>query len=113
MADPSIQIPTQDLFQQRAQNVIARGTQATNGEGTLDVAKARKVAEEFESVFLAEVLKPMFEGIKAEEPFGGGYAEDLWRSMQVAEYGKALAKNGGFGIGDAVFRQLLRTQEVK
>jgi Rod binding domain-containing protein len=33
--------------------------------------------------------------------------------MQVDEYGKAIAKNGGIGIADAVFREILRAQESR
>ena len=76
-----------------------------------DIAKVRRAAVEFEAFFLAQALQPMFAGIGAEEPFGGGFAEDMWRSMQVEQYGKALAKSGGIGIADAVVREMLRAQE--
>jgi Rod binding domain-containing protein len=76
-----------------------------------DIARIRRTAIEFEAYFLAQALQPMFAGIGAEEPFGGGFAEDMWRSMQVEQYGKALAKSGGIGIADAVVREMLRAQE--
>jgi peptidoglycan hydrolase FlgJ len=76
-----------------------------------DIARVRRAAEEFEAFFLAQALQPMFAGVGAEEPFGGGFAEDMWRSMQVDQYGKALAKSGGIGIADAVVREMLRAQE--
>ena len=74
---------------------------------------ARKVAEEFEAFFLGQMLKPMFEGIEVKKPFGGGPAEDLWRNMQVEEYGKSLARAGGIGIADAVFKEIIRMQEAR
>ena len=77
------------------------------------IESARKVAEEFEAFFLAQMLKPMFEGIEAEKPFGGGPAEDLWRTLQVEEYGKSLARAGGVGIADAVFKEIIRMQEAQ
>jgi flagellar protein FlgJ len=76
-----------------------------------DIARIRRTAEDFEAFFLAQMLQPMFEGVGAEEPFGGGFAEDMWRSLQVEQYGKALAKSGGIGIADAVVREMLRAQE--
>jgi Rod binding domain-containing protein len=76
-----------------------------------DIARVRRAAVEFEAFFLAQALQPMFAGIDAEEPFGGGFAEDMWRSMQVEQYGKALAKSGGIGIADTVVRELLKAQE--
>ena len=73
--------------------------------------KFRKVAEDFESVFISEMMRPMFENIQAEAPFGGGPSEDIWRNMQIDEYGKAIAKSGGIGIADAVMDQLIKMQE--
>ena len=78
-----------------------------------DTEQLRKTAQEFEASFLSQMLKPMFANLGAEEPFGGGSGEDMWRSLQVDEYGKAIAKNGGIGLADNVFREMLKLQEVK
>ena len=71
----------------------------------------QKTAQDFESFFLSQALQPMFANIEPEGPFGGGTGNDIWKSMQVDEYGKAIAKNGGIGIADAVMKQLLIAQE--
>ena len=78
-----------------------------------DAKQARKVAEDFEAFFLGQMLQPMFANIGAEEPFGGGPSEGIWRSLQVDEYGKALARRGGIGIADAVYQEILRMQEIE
>ncbi len=80
---------------------------------TGDIRQARRVAEEFEAVFLGQVLKPMFATVRTDGPFGGGFGEDMWRSLQVDEFGKAIARSGGIGIADAVLRQILEMQENK
>ncbi len=77
---------------------------AKNGE-------VRKMAQEYEAFFLSRVLQPMFADIKAAEPFGGGVGEDMWRSLQVDEYGKAIAANGGIGLADGIMREILKLQE--
>ena len=74
--------------------------------------QARKVAEEYEGVFLSQMMKPMFEGIETDGVFGGGQAEKMFRSLQIDEYGKSLARSGGVGIADEVMRQMLQAQEV-
>ena len=74
--------------------------------------QARKIAENFEAVFLTQMLQPMFEGIKPEAPFGGGNSEAMWRSMQIEEYGKAITKSGGIGIADSVYREIIKLQEI-
>ena len=53
----------------------------------------------------------MFATVRTDGPFGGGFSEDMWRSLQVDEYGKAIARSGGIGIADAVLRQILKMQE--
>jgi peptidoglycan hydrolase FlgJ len=76
-------------------------------------AALRKAAVDFEAVFLTEMLKPMFEGTEAEAPFGGGNSEDIWRSFQINEFGKAIARSGGIGLAPVVYRELLQIQEGK
>lgn len=70
-------------------------------------------ATEFEAVYLAEMLKPMFEGLRNDGPFGGGFGEDVGRSLQVQEFGKAIARNGGVGLANAVRKELLAAQEAR
>ncbi len=73
----------------------------------------KKVAEDFEAFFLSQALQPMFANVEAAEPFGGGPGDDIWKSMQVDEYGKAIAKSGGIGIADSILKQMLQAQESR
>jgi len=77
------------------------------------LAKIRETAQDFEAVFLSQMIKPMFDGLKADDMFGGGQAEDMWRSQMVTEYGKTIAKSGGIGITDAVMGEMIRLQEMQ
>ncbi len=77
----------------------------------MDPKKLKETAQEFESVFIAEMLRPMFDGIKTSEMFGGGNSEKVYRDMQVDEYGKAISKAGGIGLADAVMREMIKMQE--
>ena len=78
-----------------------------------ETARIRKMSQDFEAVFLGQMLAPMFESLKTDGMFGGGSGERMYRSLLVEEYGKALAKNGGIGIADAVTRQVLALQEIE
>jgi len=75
-------------------------------------AKAEKVAQDFEAVFIGQMLQPMFKDIKAEEPFGGGQGQEVWKTMMVDEVGKQIAKSGGFGLAASVQHEILRMQEA-
>lgn len=71
----------------------------------------RRKALEMEGFFLSQMLQPMFKEISTEALFGGGLGEEMWRSLQVDEFGKAMARAGGIGLADAVLREMLTIQE--
>jgi Rod binding domain-containing protein len=71
----------------------------------------RQTAEEFESVFLAEILKPMFDGLQTDGLGGGGIGEETFRPLLIDQYAQALSQAGGVGIADAIVRELLRMQD--
>jgi flagellar protein FlgJ len=73
--------------------------------------QAGKVAQDFEAVFINEIMGTMFEGIKTDGPFGGGPGEGIFRSMMIEHYSKTIAAQGGFGLAAAVKNELLRAQE--
>lgn len=78
-----------------------------------DMRAIRAAAEEFEAVFLGEMMSPVFEQLESDGLFGGGSGERMYRSMLVQEYGRAMARSGGIGIADAVQREMLRIQEAR
>jgi flagellar protein FlgJ len=79
---------------------------------TNDPIAAKKAAIAFEGVFVTQFLGEMFSGISTDGPFGGGQGEEMFRSLMIDEYGKQIAAQGGFGLSDAVQRQLLKAQEI-
>jgi Rod binding domain-containing protein len=76
-----------------------------------NAVQAAKAAQDFEAVFINEFLGAMFEGIQTDGPFGGGPGEAIFRSLMLDQYSKTIASQGGFGLADAVKRQLLAVQE--
>ncbi len=78
-----------------------------------DNQAARKAAEEFEQTFLTTMMESMFAGVETSAPFGGGHAEQQFRSVLLGEYAKDMAKTGGIGIADEVYREILAIQEGK
>lgn len=72
----------------------------------------RRVAEEFEAVFLAEMLAPMFDGLDTEGLGGGGMGEQMFRPMLIERYAQAISSAGGVGVAESVIRELMRLQEA-
>lgn len=83
---------------------------SNSAKGGVNVSKAEEAAQEFEAVFIAEMLKPMFEGIKHDGEFGGGKGEEVFHGMLVEEYGKLLAQTGGIGVADSVRDTMIQMQ---
>ena len=73
--------------------------------------KVRETAEAFEATFLAQMMKPMFEGLSTDGPFGGGSAEQTWRSFLVDEMAKKTVAAGGIGLASSVMSEMLKMQE--
>ena len=78
------------------------------------IERTRKSAQEFEAMVVGQLLQPMFKTVDTSKGlFGGGKGEEAWKPMMVDEFAKQLAKGGGIGIADTVFRQMLRSQETQ
>jgi flagellar protein FlgJ len=73
-------------------------------------AQIRKLANEFESLFLNLVLKSMRQTVPKSELFDGGNAEEIYKSMLDDEYAKMMAEQRTIGIADNIEEFLLRAQ---
>lgn len=82
------------------------------GSANAPTAQMRQTAEEFEASFLSFMLKPMFEGIETDGPFGGGHAESTWRSFMIDAMARETSRAGGIGLADTVMAEMMRMQEA-
>ena len=77
-------------------------------------ADALAAGRKFESMFISQMLKPMFDTLPTDGMFGGGQGEEMFRSMLVENYAKEMANHGnGIGIASSVAHTLLRAQEAQ
>jgi Rod binding domain-containing protein len=93
------------------QGVGRRGPSLSGGE--LDQKKVREAAQDFEGFFISQMMEHMMSGMEPNEIFGGGDAEETWRSLLNQEYGKQVAKSGKLGIANDVMTAMLRAQEER
>lgn len=99
------------LSQSAAQNVKNATGNLAGSKSNIDIKKVEEAAQEFEAVFIGEMLKPMFEGIETDNMFGGGKGEEVFRGMMITEYGKMIAQNGGIGLADHIKETMIQLQE--
>jgi Rod binding domain-containing protein len=107
MADIALSAPPIDILSQQKAGLPANVADVKTRE------QARHVAQQFERMFISEMLGPMFQGIETDGPFGGGNAEATFRPMLIDQYSDAIAKGGGVGIADAVMKEILKLQGLE
>jgi Rod binding domain-containing protein len=73
-------------------------------------SRAYKAAQDFESVFLGQMVAQMYTGLDAKGTFGGGFAEETYRSLLYQEIGRQMSAGGGVGIADAVYAEMVKLQ---
>lgn len=73
--------------------------------------QAARTGRQFEQMFLAQMLTPVFDAIDTGGMFGGGSAEKMLRSFQVDAFAGAITSKGGIGLAQDVAREILRMQE--
>ena len=74
--------------------------------GETNPAAAKKVAQEFEAMFIAQMLKSMRETVGKDTLTGGGRGEETFRSLLDQEYAAEAARTGGIGLARTIERQL-------
>ena len=87
--------------------------------GKLSLGDAKKVAKDFESLFVSQMMEHMFSGDSlGESLFGSAESDEIYQSMMVDQYAKKIVEGGGIGIASYIERALadralLATQEVQ
>ena len=89
---------------------MLRGAPSLTALSGADESRIRQTAQQFEATFMAQMLRPMFEGLSTEAPFGGGHAEETWRGFMIDEMGKQISRSGGIGLADQVMAEMIRMQ---
>lgn len=74
---------------------------------------ARKAAEDYESVFINELLSHMDQGDSLNGAFTGGQAESVYRSLFDDSVAKQISLRGGIGVANNLYREILKLQEAK
>jgi Rod binding domain-containing protein len=76
-------------------------------------AKAKKQADDFETMFLEQVTERLFAAPEGSEgPLGeNGLGGDIFKSQLTQEYAKQIQRAGGVGLSNTIMRDLLAMQE--
>jgi flagellar protein FlgJ len=66
-----------------------------------------KASEDFEALFIKQMLDVMRKTIhKEDDLLGGGIGQDVYEDMLYNEYAKKMASTAQFGLADMIYRQV-------
>jgi Rod binding domain-containing protein len=79
------------------------------GKDPKELAQLRKVSQDFESIFLAYMMKTMKAAMPKSEFLGQSEGEKIFTEMKDEELAKGMAKAGGIGLGRLLEQQLVQS----
>jgi flagellar protein FlgJ len=71
-----------------------------------DPEALRALCQDFESILINSMFKEMRKTIPESELLDTGMASDLFDEMMDMEVARDMARKGGFGLADQLYRQL-------
>lgn len=86
---------------------------ALNASGKEQRSELKKVAQEFEAVFIAYLLKVMRETIEESGLMEEGFGKTIYTEMFDQEVSMSIARRGALGISDLLYKHLLEIEPEK
>ena len=71
-----------------------------------------RVCQDFESIFIKQMLNVMRKTVHKTGLTDGGMAEEIFEDMLYDEYALKMAQSSRFGISDMLYKELSRPNEV-
>ena len=94
-------------------DTLSAAAGATSAKELAKRGEIQATSQKFEASFLSVMMQSMFQGVKTPEPFGGGSAEDQFRSLLTEAMAKEVTQAGGVGLASSVQREMLKLQGLK
>jgi len=83
-------------------------TSTGQGDKRIDEERLKKACSDFESIFIHQVLKSMRQTVPQTGFFGEGPEKEIFQSFFDQELSKSLAQQGGLGLGNRLYRQMMK-----
>jgi Rod binding domain-containing protein len=81
-----------------------------NGADNPNLARTKDVAQEFEAIFLSQMLATMTQELGGAGGVAGG--GEVYRDMFTQEVAKMISRSGGIGVADTILQEMLKSQEI-
>ncbi len=104
---PNRELPDTARSRESSGSHAARTTGLVRGQSQVDKSsKLYKVSQEFEAIFIKQMLNVMRKSVSKTGLLDGGMAEEIFEDMLYDEYAQKMAESGCFGIADMIYKQL-------
>ena len=105
----SINLSTANILQNQTSKLMQMQQQFLHPQSN-DQKKLKQAAQDFEAVFVQQMLDMMDKTVDRENSFlSGGTGEDYWRGMLNQEVAKSMSSRtggSGFGLAENIYRQM-------
>ncbi len=108
---PLNQIPT-DILTSAGNRLESKVRAAQSSSGEKQKGELKKVAQEFEAVFIAYLLKVMRETIEDSGLTESGFGKSIYTELFDQEVSLNIARHGALGISDLLYRNLSSAEDV-
>ena len=85
---------------------IAQQPVISDANKAVDPSKLRKTCKDFESLFIAQILKSMRSAVASEGLVGNSNEGKIIQAMFDENLAISIANGGGMGIGNLLYQQL-------
>lgn len=75
--------------------------------GADNAEKLKRVSEQFEAVFVRQILKEMRDSVLKSTLFGDGMAGQTFQEMYDDHLAESITKAGGLGLGKVLYESLV------
>ncbi len=91
--------------------LLRPSAEMNSGARKLDREKLKKACEEFESIFILEMLKSMRQTVPQTGFLGNGTGKEIYQNLLDQELSKSLSRRGVMGLGRLVYQQWVEREE--
>jgi len=94
-----------------ASAIASQKVGATKTTDQVSPSGAKEASEEFEAIFLSQMLATMTQELGGAGGVAGG--GEVYRDMFNKEVAKMISRTGGIGVADAILQEMLKFQETE
>jgi murein DD-endopeptidase MepM/ murein hydrolase activator NlpD len=109
LISPLSQVPT-EVLTSPGSRLESRVHAAQNASGEIKKDELKKVSQEFEAIFIAQLLKVMRETIEESGLWEGGFGKSIYTELFDQEVSLSMAQRGALGMSDLLYRSLATTK---